>query len=110
MIYWNMLHSSQPITLDMMPDLLIRLGPPWGPSVELTVLPRDDGARGRDRPEHRVRICWANESYEFVVEYRARSTPKAIDDGPFDERNIVADGQGACFLQVGMEAGVALLK
>lgn len=86
MIYWNMLRSSQPITLDMMPDLLIRLGPPWGPSVELTVLPRDDGARGRDRPEHRVRICWANESYEFVVEYRARSTPKAIDDAVLNAR------------------------
>lgn len=72
------MRAQEPITKDAIPALLESLGSPWGRQLELD-LTRWKPINGELQPDYRVRVCWADQSYEFVAESKSRSTPKTID-------------------------------
>ena len=74
---------SQPtITEDAIPDLLRKLGSPWGDQIELELIPCSS-SDGGPLADYRVRLKWGDQTFEFVAKCKSRSTPKAIDQALF---------------------------
>ena len=73
----EIMRSQPPITEDAIPDLLSNLGSPWA-RLRFELIPWESGHVG-PRADYRVRLRWEDETYEFVAEFKSRSTPKAID-------------------------------
>ena len=60
------MRAQEPITKDAIPALLKELGPPWGSQLELDLIPWEP-TDGGHRADYRVRLRWADQSYEFVM-------------------------------------------
>jgi len=66
------------ITKDAIPELIRDLGSPWGDLLNLELIPWKRG-NGDPCPDYRVRLRWDDQAYDFVAEFKGRSTPMAID-------------------------------
>ena len=72
------MRPKPPITEDAIPELLRDLGSPWEAQLDLELIPWESGNSG-PRADYRVRLRWDDQTYDFVAEFKSRSTPMAID-------------------------------
>jgi len=70
---------TKSISENAIPEILGRLGSPWGPETDLAIEPwaRDDGGA---QPDFRITIRWGDRAVEFVAEAKTRSTPRVLEE------------------------------
>lgn len=69
----------KPTSESAIPEILGRLGSPWGPETDLAVEPWPRGNAG-PRPDFRVTVRWEGRVFEFVAEAKTRSTPRVLEE------------------------------
>jgi len=70
---------TKSISENAIPEILGRLGSPWGPESDLAIQPWARGEGGA-QPDFRITIRWGDRAFEFVAEAKTRSTPRVLED------------------------------
>jgi hypothetical protein len=92
-IEWKMQQSKTgyPISESAIPDIVAGLGNVFGPQVGIHVVTmRSPDKRRGTGADFLVRIVWGGEQFEFAVEAKLRSTPRAIDEAVLKARRWAA--------------------
>lgn len=73
------------VSIRDLPEMLRRMGSPWGPMTDLTV-----EASASDKPGRRaaflVTVRWGDRAFPFVAEAKTRSTPRVLEDAASSAR------------------------
>ncbi len=79
------MRMREPVTEAEIPALLEELGSPWGPQIDLDLIPWEQ-ALDSGRPDYRARLRWGDQTFEFVAECKSRSTPRVISEAALQAR------------------------